>query len=282
MNDNNKNEEELTFKPKINSTSDIIARTNPERIGEDLNDKYRRLYNEAEKIREKKEQLKDFYSAQYDFKPKINELSKIIGNNIKHNNLNNTINDSMIPNNNISKIEIDNECTFKPKIVTNEKYKYIQSNYKYDNNISQKIQEELINKTNKINMLKCAQLNNYVRECKFMPVTNKNISNLNIYTNNDTFYQKGLKKYMEQMEKAKMAKREKEEREKKVFITGENWNNNNKILSKPFNLSKNNSKNKFEKIKEKIKNEEMKECSFKPITNESKNKDLVKKLLTEK
>ena len=285
INNNNRNEEELTFKPKINSTSDIIARTNPERFGEDINDKYKRLYNEAAKIKEKKEQLNNFYSAQYDFKPKINELSKIIGNNILSNKKlisNNTLTDSIIPNTNISKIDIDNECTFKPKILTNEKYNYIQSNYKFDNNISQKIQEELNNKTNKMNILKSEQLYNYIKECKFMPETNKNISNLNLFNNNDIFYQKGLKKYMDQMDKAKQAKKEKEEREKKAFITGENWNSKNlKMTPKPFNLSKNNHKKKIDKIKEEIKNQEMKECSFKPITNESKNKDIVKKLLNE-
>ena len=87
---------------------------------------------------------------------------------------------------------------------------------------------------------------------------------------------------MEQMERAKQAKKEKEEREKKVFLTGENWKQNNmNMVPKPFKLSKNNN-NKIEKIREEIKNEEMKECSFKPITNESKNKDMVKKLLSEK
>ena len=85
------------------------------------------------------------------------------------------------------------------------------------------------------------------------------------------------------MERAKQAKKEKEEREKKVFLTGENWNSNKlNMVPKPFNLSKNNNKNKIEKIKEELKNEEIKECSFKPITNESKKKGIVKKLLKEK
>ena len=176
---------------------------------------------------------------------------------------------------------MNSECTFKPNILANEKYNHIQSNYKFNDNISQKIQEELINKNNKMNILKSEQLYNYVKECKFMPETNKT-DNLNIYVNNDIYYQKGLKKYMEQMERAKQAKKEKEEREKKVFLTGENWKQNNmNMVPKPFKLSKNNN-NKIEKIREEIKNEEMKECSFKPITNESKNKDMVKKLLSEK
>ena len=279
-NDNKEEKEELTFKPKINSTSDIIAKTNPERMGEDYDDKYQRLYEEAEKIKEKREQLANFYNAQYDFKPKINEISKIIGNN-KKNLSNESNNNSFISNLDKIKNEMNSECTFKPNILANEKYNHIKSNYKFDDNISQKIQEELINKNNKMNILKSEQLYNYVKECKFMPDTNKT-DNFNIYVNNDIYYQKGLKKYMEQMERAKQAKKEKEEREKKVFLTGENWKQNNmNMVPKPFKLSKNNN-NKIEKIREEMKNEEMKECSFKPITNESKNKDMVKKLLSEK
>lgn len=279
-NDNKEENEELTFKPKINSTSDIIAKTNPERMGEDRDDKYQRLYEEAEKIKEKREQLANFYNAQFDFKPKINEISKIIGNN-KKNLSNESNNNSFISNLDKIKNEMNSECTFKPNILTNEKYNHIKSNYKFDDNISQKIQEELINKNNKMNILKSEQLYNYVKECKFMPDTNKT-DNLNIYVNNDIYYQKGLKKYMEQMERAKQAKKEKEEREKKVFLTGENWKQNNmNMVPKPFKLSKNNN-NKIEKIREEMKNEEMKECSFKPITNEGKNKDMVKKLLSEK
>ena len=63
-NDNKEENEELIFKPKINSTSDIIAKTNHERMGEDDSDKYQRLYEEAEKIKEKREQLVNFYNAQ--------------------------------------------------------------------------------------------------------------------------------------------------------------------------------------------------------------------------
>ena len=288
LNENNKIDEDLTFKPKINQKSDLIARTNPERIGEDADDRYKRLYNDAEKILEKKEQLKTFYNAQYDFTPKINKLSEIIGDNYAYrkNYLlkdytinNNTINNSNNSNINIIKNEIDRECTFKPKIIINKKYNYIQSNYKYDDNLSQKIKEELNNKNDKMNILKTEQLNNYIKECKFIPETNKQISNLNNNPLDERFYQKGLKKYMEQMEKAKMAKKEKEEKEKKVFLTGENWSKrNSNIIFKPFKLSKNNS-NKIERIREEIKNEEIKECSFKPLTNESKNKNIIKNLL---
>ena len=278
---NTKNEkEELTFKPKINSTSELIAKTNPERNNEETNDKYQRLYEEAELIKNRKEQLTEFYNAQYNFTPQINEISKLIVNNcLTHKNSVSSINTINTLNNNL--ILEQNECTFKPRIIYNEKYNSIESNYKYDENISKKIEEEISNRNNKMNKLKSEYFNNNVKECKFVPETNKNIYNLKMYySNNDNYYQKGLKKHLDQMDKAKKAKQEKEEREKKVFITGENWNCE-KICFKPFNLSKTNKSKNIDKIREEIKNEEMKECSFQPITNETIKKNIVKKILDE-
>lgn len=92
---------------------------------------------------------------------------------------------------------------------------------------------------------------------------------------------KGMAKYLEQMDKARKAKREKEEREKEVFITGENWSRDHIItIPKPFNLSYQQSSNeKKEQLKKKNIKEEMKECTFKPATNESKNKEIIKMIL---
>ena len=278
---NTKNEkEELTFKPKINTTSELIAKTNPNRNNEETNDKYQRLYEEAEIIKNRKEQLTEFYNAQYNFTPQINEISKLIVNNcITHKNSITSLNTINTINNNL--ILEQNECTFKPRIINNEKYNSIESNYKYDENISKKIEEEISNRNNKMNKLKSEYFNNNIKECKFVPETNKNIYNLKMYySNNDNYYQKGLKKHLEQMDKAKKAKQEKEEREKKVFITGENWKYE-KICFKPFKLSKANKRKNVDKIREEIKNEEMKECSFQPITNETIKKNIVKKILDE-
>ena len=265
-------DEELTFKPKINSNSELIAKTNPERIDEDINDKYQRLYEEAEILKNKKEQLIEFYNAQYSFTPKINDISKLLGNNYL----------SLKSDIDINKITQEpDECTFKPKILNNEKYNSIESNYKFDENISKKIEEEILNRTNRINQLKSEYFYTNIKECKFTPEINKNIYNLKMYyTNNNNYYQKGLKKHLEQMEKAKKAKQEKDERVKKAFITGENWKNN-KVCFKPFNLSKTNKSKNIEKIREEMKNEEMKECSFQPITNETISKNIVKKILDE-
>ena len=272
--------DEYTFQPKINSTSELIAKTNPERMDEDNNDKYQRLYNEAETLKNKKEQLTEFYNAQYNFTPQINEISKLIGNNYlsrKYNNesITNTLTKTKV-------LEL-NECTFKPKVLNNEKFNSIESNYKFDENISKKIEEEISYRNFKISMLKSEYNINNAKECKFYPETNKNVYNLKMkYNNKDNYYQSGLKKYKEQMDKAKKAKQEKEEREKKIFITGENWKCNNNLCFKPFNLSKNNNSKTIEEIRKELVKEEMKECSFHPVTNETRNKNIVKKILENK
>jgi hypothetical protein len=93
---------------------------------------------------------------------------------------------------------------------------------------------------------------------------------------------KGFAKHLEQMEKARKAKRDKEEREKEVFISGDNWSRDNLItIPKPFNLSYQAHvvQKKKDDIAKRNKEIEFKECTFKPATNESKNKEIIKMLL---
>ena len=291
-----KSKEEYTFKPKINLTSDILMKTNSSRANENQQDKIDRLYKgDYEKIQNRKEQLESFYNAQYDYKPKINELSRYIGreptidelyskkticldNNNMQSNINNTNNISSNSLVNTNKSYYDPECTFKPKMYTNSKYNHIQSNYKNDINILERINEEVKNKNDKITGLQNDLARKDVTECKFQPEINKNVPN---FENKTPMLMKGMARYLDQMEKARKAKRDKEEREKEVFITGENWSRDNLItVPKPFKLSyQNNNNKKREETKKERELYEMKECTFKPQTNESKNREIIKQLL---
>ena len=277
--------ESCSFKPKINLTSDILMKTNIERANENQVDKYERLYNDAQKYKERKEQLENFYNAQYDYKPKINELSKFIGretninqlnqSNLSKNSSKNKLYSSINSKNNKSTYS-EKECTFKPKIYTNKKYNHIQSNYKNDDGMLDRINEEVRNKTEKVRDLQNILEKKDDEECLFNPEIDKEIPN---FDNNKPMYMKGMARYLEQMEKARQAKRDKEQREKEVFVTGENWSKNNLItVPKPFKLSYQNN-HKIEEIKKQREIEKMKECTFKPITNESKNREIIKQLL---
>ena len=271
-----KNKNNYTFKPEINANSDLLVKCNPERYGEKTNDKYSRLYEDAQRIKIKKEKLENELNNQYDFVPKINELSKYIGRKPGIEELN-YIQENKLYNKMIKKEE-EEEYDFKPQMYNNNKYKNIQSNYKNDNNMLERINEEVEKKNKKIKMMKKIKEKKDIEQCNFTPEINKNVPD---FENNKPMYMKGMARYLGQMEKARQAKRDKEQREKEVFLTGEGWNKNNGItVPKPFKLSYQNNQ-KMEMMKKEREKEEKKECYFKPKTNESKNREIIKKLLNE-
>jgi len=63
--------DEYTFTPKINMTSDVLMRADLDRANESVKDKVDRLYKkDFDTIKKRKEQLETLHYAQYDFKPK--------------------------------------------------------------------------------------------------------------------------------------------------------------------------------------------------------------------
>lgn len=264
--DNNTN---YTFKPEINSNSNILAKYNPERYNENSNDKYSRLYEYAQKMKLKKEKLMNDINSQYNFVPKINELSKYIGKKPEKDELN-TKNKNKIN-------EKGEKFNFKPQIFNNNKYKNIKSNYKNDENILDRINEEVQKKNKKIKIMQKMKEDKDIEQCNFSPSINKRMPD---FESNQPMYMKGMAKYLEQMEKARQAKRDKERREKEVFITGEGWSKNKGLtVPKPFKLSfQKNNKNEMTK---RIRNNEEKKEGSKNKSNGSKNRAIIKKLLSE-
>lgn len=223
------------FHPQINTTSDILMRADHERANETKQDKIDRLYRKNfEKIRQHKENLQEYYNSQYTFKPKINEVSKYVGRDMKM--------EDMAYKKESEKVkklkeaetkENFNECTFKPKLNTSKpEYKNVTSNYKLDENTYYRIDEEMKAKQIKIEEMK---KNLEIDEFEYKPKINQKAP---IFESNEPIMMKGFSRYLEQMEKARKAKRDQEEREKKVFISGKNWNKNNLVtIPQPFKLS---------------------------------------------
>jgi len=146
---------QYTFKPKINLTSEFLVRADSNRINEKSNEKFDRLStHNYEKILKKKIQLEEFYYSQYDYKPKINETSRYIGRDHSLTDLafKKPSGKSKDYRSNIVK-EQGQECTFKPKTNKN-KFENIQSNYKIDEKILDRINEEMKTKNDKVDGLK--------------------------------------------------------------------------------------------------------------------------------
>ncbi len=173
----------------------------------------------------------------------------------------------------------EEEYDFMPQMYQNSKYKNIKSNYKNDQGILNRINEEMEIKNKKIETLQKIKENDAISKFNFTPEINKTMPDFE-NKNNKPMYMKGMARYLNQMEKARQAKRDKEQREKEVFLTGEGWNKNNGItVPKPFKLSyQNNNKKDCFREKDRQK-EENKECQFKMKNNESKNREIIKKLL---
>jgi hypothetical protein len=138
-----------TFSPQINITSDILVRADENRLKENQEDKINRLYKKNyDKIKSRKEQLEKFYNAQYDFKPKINEISRLVGRETNFEELS-----KIKPKPISAPVDEARGCTFKPNTNKN-KFEYVQSSYKQDENIMDRIQNEMKNKTEKIEEMK--------------------------------------------------------------------------------------------------------------------------------
>lgn len=147
---------QYTYKPKINITSEFLVKADTNRLNEKPSDKFERLSNQNyEKIIQKRFQLEKNYYSQYEYKPKINEVSRYIGRDHSLTDLANKriySTKSKDYRSNIVKEQIQ-ECTFIPKTNKN-KFENVQSNYKQDENILNRINEELKNKNEKIDGLK--------------------------------------------------------------------------------------------------------------------------------
>jgi hypothetical protein len=146
---------EYTFTPKINLTSDILMKADHNRANEDIKDKVDRLYKDNfEKLKNRKDQLEKCYYAQFDFKPKINEISRFVGKDHTVEDLYNQKESYKIKKLKEERTRNDSDdCTFKPKI-NKDKYENVKSNYTLDENISKRIQNEVKFKTDKIDEIK--------------------------------------------------------------------------------------------------------------------------------
>ncbi len=146
---------QYTYKPKINLTSEFLVRADSNRVNEKSNEKFDRLSTQNyEKILKKKILLEENYYSQYNYKPKINETSRYIG---RDHSLTDLVNKkpsgkSKDYRSNHIKEQVQ-ECTFKPKTNKN-KFDNIQSNYKVDDKILERINDELKNKNEKVDGLK--------------------------------------------------------------------------------------------------------------------------------
>lgn len=152
--------ETYTFAPKINMTSDILMRADIERANETDKDKFDRMSKKNyENTQKKKDQLESLHYAQFDFKPKINDISRYVGrdSNLKDISYHKGKASAKLESLKIKEVrdnknrDKEDNCTFKPNINRDSiYYENVKSNYKKDENIGERIKLELKAKQEKI------------------------------------------------------------------------------------------------------------------------------------
>lgn len=150
----------------MNVCSEFLVESNFDRRNENTDDKFNRLYNEYKVKNEKYNQLKEQNENNIDFKPKINEVSKNI-----HRSLDDLCKPKIRPNNNK---ENDEECSFKPDLVTKNSMwnKRVESKYN-ENNLDEEIKNYIDEKENKILAIKQEVEYYELNKCTFKPKLNK-------------------------------------------------------------------------------------------------------------
>jgi hypothetical protein len=218
-----------SFKPNLNRTSIIIAESNLMRASENHNDKYERLaYKDKQKKEAIHQLIEDQYYQQFRFQPELNDISKSIG---QSTNVSDYQWQAERKKRKIDLIQKE-KYEFKPTLLTS---KNPDTQPKYNDPT---VQER---KKKKIAFAQKVQEFNELKECTFVPNTNKNVSSVDPQQlqQQGPIVIKGLGTHLERMDKAKkndIDRKEAEENAFKVKVKPQDTDLNYTI-PEPFHLS---------------------------------------------
>lgn len=252
-----------TFKPNIDRTSQYIADSNRERSREKTED---RLNKDGQKKIELHSHLQSTHYAQYTYEPKINPISKRLGRSSSLSEIaySQSVKEAKKRIAEEKAAEQEKICSFTPRINSSEKFKNITSQYKQTDNISLVINEQIVNKQQKNEIIKKTKEYEFMRDCTFTPQGVGKKINMEAKVK-----VKGMDRFMELREIARRQEEEQREREEKAFLLNPSSNpDGSYTIPRPFNLHPSTKHVKIEKLKQELSKKELQECVFRPQTNE--------------
>jgi len=244
-----KYKEEYSFKPQINSTSQVVIALDPKRFNETQEQKYQRLSQpELKQYNKVKEEIEIEFKKKFTHHPTINDASR-----------------SMIRQKSIKIPALEKEeqeCTFKPKINPYNATSRYSQREKITTQIKEREQKKAEEREQKKRNLEYEEM----KECTFKPSTTV------FSEQKEPISVKGIGRYLELKEKKRKYERELKEREKELFGYSEKYDRRevHKTVPQPFNLSKCSCKGTDQKLH-----------TFQPETNEGKNKKFLRNLASE-
>jgi len=273
--------EGCTFVPKINKISQFLIEADPQRVNESEAERLERLSKkDAQKKEIFQEQMQKLHYEQYSFKPEINQISKDIGKK--------TTVDDLAYNRDakehlriLREKSIDNMltmCSFQPQVNKKKKYENVEPLYSKEESIMDNV--KLVNKKKEIKYDQQRKMEEYneMKECTFKPKIKGEVGE-EILKPKLQARVAGLDKFMQMRDRHKKLIQEKKEREEEVFGIEKKYSavkHEGFTTPQPFKLSQGNKKSiRDSKVAQELKEKMAKDYTFKPQTNEGKNREII-------
>ena len=205
-----------TFKPAIGNAEKVLVHTRPERLAETNEERYERLYKDDMKRKERlRESIRKEHYDQYDFKPKINRISKMLGcstggfEELYKNRSGKRAKEAVIK---AVEDQRASECTFNPRTNEYPAVGYKPVNHLDSTTVMDNIDSMIRDKEEKLEQMRREREHNALKECTFQPAilaaAPKSTAPVIV---------RGLGRYLELKEMAKSQEEERIERERDAF-----------------------------------------------------------------
>jgi len=265
-----------TFRPKVHNPDRILVQSRPERLAETEAQRYERLaYKDQQRKMKLQNYIRDVYYSQYEFKPKINRVSKEIVRDTHKKGQ--ACYDSLYKNERgkyyreVAQSQIEEEvlreCTFQPETLSRPNATAsdaIRKSRKQSEQTIRLIEQSRRKKENRLQQQRLENEYEELKECTFTPLVNNDPSSLQ---RDIPVVVNGLGRYMELRELAKRQVEEQREREAKIFMEDmTSVRPEPYTVPQPFNLSEAPQSS----TRRKYTGELPHDCTFQPKTNLSK------------
>eukprot|EP00698_Gefionella_okellyi_P002723 TRINITY_DN12591_c0_g1_i1.p1 TRINITY_DN12591_c0_g1~~TRINITY_DN12591_c0_g1_i1.p1 ORF type:complete len:634 (+),score=152.18 TRINITY_DN12591_c0_g1_i1:129-2030(+) len=242
-------------------------------------DSVQRLTRDKERMDAQKAAIANEYYEQFTFKPKINPISKAIG---RPSSVDQLVNNERMElareQARAAAAEMEREqCTFRPQL-TRASAAGTPSKFADPGVMLQKMEE--YKKLRDLKMEQARQSMEYesLKGCTFNPEINRS----QVKASQGPIVVRGMGRYLELKELARRQLEEKKDREQRVFFVHPTGNPVQHTQPQPFELHADaGAQQRRIQALQAAKQREMQECTFKPVTNESNNRELLGRILSD-
>ena len=282
---------ECTFKPNIGNATAVLQHTRPSLLRESDNERVERLSVQDRVANDKRKQAaEDAYYKQFTHKPRIDAISSSLARAKTVDELTSTdrINQKKEKLSQRREQELATKCPFEPSLVESRVATAMRNRVSGDSSrvsasdpstIIEKINRQKRRKELKIEEIRHRRQYEEGQTCSFQPVLNRSKPK----QSKGPIQVKGFGRFLELKELAKKIEDEKATREERAFkVTNvKEYRRGNVTVAKPFKLSGQNREENMKKLTEKLRRQEMKECTFVPSTTETQNRKLLTEILAD-